>query len=328
MKKFSVLFLATSLVFATNLNASQEPPELQEAAKLTVSVVRLFQDGKYDDALKLAKRALEIREKLLPRSDPRVALSLGYVGDLYFLKADYKDAREAFQRLLQINEERFGPEDPIVANTLDRIGDTYFQERKTDEAEAAYQRALAVREKSYGASSPQVGRSMYQLGEVYRAKRDFERGAASYRRALMIFGPLTGVDTREFERTSDRFMCLAWEHKKSETLREIERLRQQFLSPDKFFDPYDILNGRAVSLPKPAWPPIRVERGFSATVSIKVDIDETGKVVGVADMCDAPLILSTIAAAAARKARFTPTIVQGRPIKVKGIIQYHFIREW
>src|SRR5690349_15796993 len=44
----------------------QESPELKEAAELSESVVKLFNQSKYDDALKPAKQALEIRERLLP----------------------------------------------------------------------------------------------------------------------------------------------------------------------------------------------------------------------------------------------------------------------
>ena len=68
MKTFIVLFFLLSLI----PQSPPESPELKEAADLSNAAVKLFQEQKFDDALKKAKRALEIRERFLPRTDPRV----------------------------------------------------------------------------------------------------------------------------------------------------------------------------------------------------------------------------------------------------------------
>ena len=65
MKILSLLVLA-GLLLANNFSLSQESPELQEARTLNESAVKLFNQGKYDEAIPPAKRALQIREKLLP----------------------------------------------------------------------------------------------------------------------------------------------------------------------------------------------------------------------------------------------------------------------
>jgi tetratricopeptide (TPR) repeat protein len=103
------LLLFASLVLITNLSASQEPPELKEAATLTASVISLYGEEKYDEALPLAKRALQIREKLLPRTDPRVAEAWNNLGEIYIGKVDYEAARKAFERILELHKERVGP---------------------------------------------------------------------------------------------------------------------------------------------------------------------------------------------------------------------------
>jgi protein TonB len=59
-------------------------------------------------------------------------------------------------------------------------------------------------------------------------------------------------------------------------------------------------------------------------VIVKIEVDETGAVIGATDMCQGPPFLSEAAVAAARQARFSPTILDGRPIRVTGIIQYKF----
>lgn len=320
------VFFAT-LLFFNSFNPQdpsvQESPELQEASTLSESIVKLFNQGKYDEALPLAKRALEIREKLLPRTDPRISSSLTNLGEIYLARKDYKPARETFQRLLQIQEEVFGPEDVNLAFTLDRLALLHFAARNSRETEAAYKRALALREKSLGPDDPQVAQSWFNLGEFYRFERDLKPALESYRKAMTVYGKL-GSDSADFERASEGFQCLAYDHDKAELFKELQEFRKQFGGANAP-EPGAVLNGRALSLPKPEYSRTAMERGRAELVVVKVEIDETGKVISAIDMCKASPRVSAAAVAAAWKARFSPTPLRGQPVKVKGIIRYNFM---
>ena len=61
---------------------------------------------------------------------------------------------------------------------------------------------------------------------------------------------------------------------------------------------------------------------------MRVEIDETGTVISAKDLCQGPPYLSEASVAAAKKARFTPTKLNGQPVKVKGVIQYNFTRRF
>lgn len=311
-----------TLLFFNSFNA-QESPELQEASTLSESVVKLFNQGKYDEALPLAKRVLAIREKLLPRADPRISSSLANLGELYLAKKDYKPARETFQRLLQIQEEVFGPDDVNLAFTLDRLALLHFAARNSRETEAAYKRALALREKSLGANDPQVAQSWLNLGEFYRFERRLDPAVESYRRALNIYGPLGEFQSADFERASEGFQCLAYDYDKEELFKELQEIRKQFGGPNAP-EPGAVLNGRALSLPKPEFSRTPAERGRAELVVVQVEIDETGKVINATDICKASPRVSAAAVAAAWKARFSPTLLRGQPVKVKGVIRYSF----
>ena len=326
MKLLSLLFLATLLL----VNQSQESPELEEANTLNESAVKLYNQGKYNEALPLAKRALEIRDRLLPRTDPRISSSLTNLGEIYLAQKDYKPARETFQRLLQIQEESFGPEDVNLAFTLDRLAVLYYVARNSRETEAAYKRALALREKTLGANDVQVAESWLKLGEFYRFERDLKPALESYKRALNLYGKLTGATTREFEHASDGFACLGYDHHKPELFKELTMIRKQFSgsdTPDEA-EALTVLNGQALSLPQPEYPGAAAARRLMGLVVVKVQIDEKGSVIAAADMCKGPPFLSEAAVAAARKARFTPTTINGRPIKVSGVIRYNFTRRF
>jgi len=85
-----------------------------------------------------------------------------------------------------------------------------------------------------------------------------------------------------------------------------------------------VLNGKAVSLPKPAYPPAARAVRASGTVSVQVTIDENGHVVSASAVSGHPL-LQQAAVAAARGARFSPTLLSGQPVKVTGVITYNFV---
>ena len=85
-----------------------------------------------------------------------------------------------------------------------------------------------------------------------------------------------------------------------------------------------VLNGKAVSLPKPAYPAAARAVRASGAVQVQVLIDETGKVVSASAAGGHPL-LQAAAVSAARGARFSPTLLSGQPVKVSGIITYNFV---
>ncbi len=87
-----------------------------------------------------------------------------------------------------------------------------------------------------------------------------------------------------------------------------------------------VLNGKAVSKPQPAYPPIAKAAGASGTVTVQIVVDEEGNVVSAAAVSGHPL-LQQAAVAAAREAKFSPTFLSGQPVKVSGVVTYNFVPE-
>ena len=87
-----------------------------------------------------------------------------------------------------------------------------------------------------------------------------------------------------------------------------------------------VLNGKALNLPKPAYPPIARQAHASGTVTVQVLIDENGNVVSAHAVSGHPL-LQAVAVAAARSAKFSPTKLSGQPVKVTGVITYNFVAQ-
>jgi protein TonB len=87
-----------------------------------------------------------------------------------------------------------------------------------------------------------------------------------------------------------------------------------------------VLNGKATSLPKPAYPAVAKAARASGTVTVQVTIDENGNVISARAVSGHPL-LQAAAVQAARSARFSPTKLSGQPVKVTGVITYNFVAQ-
>jgi len=106
-----------------------------------------------------------------------------------------------------------------------------------------------------------------------------------------------------------------------------------------------VLNGKAISLPKPAYPADARDAKAEGSVGVRITIDETGNVISaeadledfrksVEDSTDISTeskqihpALREAAENAAMDAKFSPTMLSGVPVKVTGRIVYNFVVE-
>ena len=85
-----------------------------------------------------------------------------------------------------------------------------------------------------------------------------------------------------------------------------------------------VLNGKALSLPQPPYPPIARNSKVSGMVVVQVTIDEYGNVIEANAVSGHPL-LRAAAVAAAREAKFSQTSLMGELVRVTGVLQYNFV---
>jgi TonB family protein len=86
-----------------------------------------------------------------------------------------------------------------------------------------------------------------------------------------------------------------------------------------------VLNGKAISLPKPDYPPDAKAAGVEGVVVIQVTIDEQGNVTE-ARAISGPRQLQDVSINAALQAKFSPTLLSGEPVRVTGVLVYNFGR--
>ena len=95
-------------------------------------------------------------------------------------------------------------------------------------------------------------------------------------------------------------------------------------TPKRIIASSTLLNSRALSLPKPPYPPIAKAMGVQGIINVQVLIDETGRVISAKAVSGNPALMRA-AQQAAMAARFSPTTLGGQAMKVSGVISYNFM---
>ena len=88
----------------------------------------------------------------------------------------------------------------------------------------------------------------------------------------------------------------------------------------------NVESGRALQLPKPRYPALARAAHISGQVTVQLIIDVDGTVMEAAAVSGHPLLYG-VSVEAARDSRFSPTKLDGKPVKVTGVITYNFISQ-
>lgn len=329
---FALIFLSFSASAITAQVPSPTPvtPDqkaiLAEANELSRNAVQLHRERKLDEALPLAKRAIELRRRILGDHDPLTAEAVSNLGTIYVAKQKFEEAEDEFKKALSMYESS-GFTVPHMAYVLDTLALLRWRVRDFDKAESLAKRALTFKEQLHLPSSNLL-ESIDNLVKIYEsAEKTRERNALVSRVVSMVEEKKIVLTDRQL---FFRFRCLLLDGKQTadtvDLVKRIETILEWAPSVDSAQQPASggVLNGRALVLPKPAYPAEARAVRAQGTVVVQVWIDECGKVVKAQAVSGASS-LRPISEAAARKALFTPTLLLGSPTPVTGVIQYNFV---
>ncbi len=126
----------------------------------------LYAQGRYQEALPFAKKALGLGEHEFGPDHTTTATLLNDLAALYQAQGRYTEAEPLYQRSLTIREGALGPEHPGVAMGLNNLAELYRAQGHYAEAEPLYQRSLAIREGALGPEHPHVAASLNNLASL------------------------------------------------------------------------------------------------------------------------------------------------------------------
>ena len=194
MPRGCLLCLVCLLAVLLALPAGGADDPLEEAKALSQKAVEQYQAGRYQEALPLSQRALEINEQVLGPEHPAIAISLNNLAGLYQAMGAFDQALPLYQRALKIREKALGPEHLDTASSLNNLAALYWAMAAYDQALPLYQRALKIREKALGPEHPDTSVSLNNLAMLYHSMGAYDQALPLFQRALKIREKVLGPE--------------------------------------------------------------------------------------------------------------------------------------
>ena len=298
--------------------------DVDEITRLNHQVVLLVDAGKLDEALLAAKQALDTAGKRLGSGHNLVGLAAHNLAQVYFAKKQYFEAAKFYQRSLNVYEKTLGPNDPKLADELDGLGWSSYGIGEIPKTETCLLRSLSIHEKANGPQSTEAAESLYALGQFYHKSARGNKAVEFYKRAIPIFEKTRGESDRELGELLEKCSCALLQNGQKQEAASMGLRSQTILhkrAPGSVLG--HVLQGKAVFRAEPVYPYAAKHERISGTVIVEATVDESGKVITARAVCG-PDLLVPASLEAAKNWRFSPTTLNGKPIKAIGTITFNF----
>jgi CHAT domain-containing protein/Flp pilus assembly protein TadD len=167
--------------------SSQDQEALAEAERLNQQVGELYQQGKYNEAIPLAEKALVIRKKVSGENHLNTAESLNNLAALYYSQGRYAEAEPLYKEALNIKKKQLGDNHSDTAISLNNLAELDYSQGRYSEAEPLYKEALAIYKKQLGDNYPNTATSLNNLALLYKSQGRYTEAESLYKEALAIY---------------------------------------------------------------------------------------------------------------------------------------------
>jgi tetratricopeptide (TPR) repeat protein len=167
---------------------------LREAAALNTRAVGLYQQGRVQEALPLARRAAEIRRKLLGENHADYATSLNNVAVFYKQLGNYAAARPLYERARDLRRRVLTENHPAYATSLHNLAALYEATGDCRRALPLAERARDLRKRLLTENHPEYADSLNSLAVLYQAVGEYRRALPLFQHARDLYKKLVGAD--------------------------------------------------------------------------------------------------------------------------------------
>lgn len=328
----SVALFVVSLSFV-----AQGQVENDEISKLNKELFSQYASGSYDAALSNANKIVELSTRKFGKANLATAEAWKNKGIVENAKGSTKEAETSFEKAVDIFEKH--PEmdktaGASFASALETLAVIKMRRQMID-GEGKMKLALKWREKSNGPDAVQTATPLAALGNISFWQRDYKKSAEFFTRALSNLAKAKEAGKEDITVIYYRTQC-AYRNAKMES--EFEPIKRDYESKAEFIVPPNpadrkaklihggVLNGKALNLAKPRYPIEARQANAEGKVDVDVLISESGSVLSACAANNAHPALMESSEISAYNSKFSPTTLQGSPVKVSGRITYTFRR--
>jgi len=154
-------------------------------------------EGKLEEAEKLFKNALTMRQAVLSRNHPMILQSMGNLGSIYFQQENYQQSIQIFGNILDIQREILGSDHPDLALYLNNLATVLNNAGRKREALPHYHEALAIQKKHFKTTHSNTLRMRDNTADVYEDLNQFKEAEELRLENLNAIKQEKGIEHRQ-----------------------------------------------------------------------------------------------------------------------------------
>lgn len=318
MKKLIFIIVLSTVCFA-----QAQTDDNETLKQINQNVVSSYKNQKFDEALKFAQQAVDLSVKIYGVENREIAVAYANLGAIYQKKRKFKESIEFLEKAIDVYQKTPNFKGVGLIEAYETLAYSQFLSGKETESQTSYTKAVEVSERIFGKESKESFPPILSLANAYARDRNFEKADEYYLKSYASAIKNFGKEAKEIELIENSRTCLLIMQKvPGEKEKIFDEAKNKLFGVDVVRT--GVVNGKAISLPKPQYPAEAREKRLSGTASIRVTINEQGNVIETKSICRND-VLERAAEASAKEAKFAPTLIDGKPVKVTGIIVYNFI---
>jgi tetratricopeptide (TPR) repeat protein len=142
--------------------------------------------GEYDAALAVTRRALAVRERIFGPSHPSVASTLQTIGNALLSEGDAAGAEAEYQRAVDIRVAAFGLANVGTVEVIEAVGNARLHRGDLEGALSSLKQALELMESFLPPDDEELASKLVNLADAYVALKRSDDALPLYARALHI----------------------------------------------------------------------------------------------------------------------------------------------
>lgn len=165
--------------------------------KLNDQVGELYQQGKYSEAIPIAKQCLDLATETFGPDALETTTPLNILSYLYQMQGNFEDAESLLVHALKIYEQLSWPDHPDTVTSLNDLAEIYKSQGRYANAEPLLVRALEIREQNLGHEHLETAESLHTLSFLYQMQGKYVEAERLLVRALRFRELQLGKDHQE-----------------------------------------------------------------------------------------------------------------------------------
>lgn len=309
--------------FAQNSDTNFE----REIKELNQEISQFAGQKKFAEAVPSAQKVVELAKSNFGETHTEYAKALQTLGYLYFVIEKNDEAEAALETTLKIYEGKSDAED-LQIGVLETLASLKYKDNDHKKAIKLLERVVELREQSKNQDPGKLMASLWSLANLNYSVQQFDKSAEIYRRVFDLRRTQNAVNDSELLDAYTRTFCSLNKADKGKEATNFETAFFDEVFRNRNVKNIDFLKVKALDLPPPQYPAVAGKLKKGGQVKVLAVIDEKGNVTfSCAKTNQYYFGFVNAAEKAAYRAKFSPVVINGEPVKAITTITYNFSRE-